>query len=73
MSNLNSSRRSVSGDDLSGYNIPEVRACPQLGDFLSRSEEEVAMADPSGAAEPVPRLLCDSYMFLYQSASAAPP
>ncbi|KAG7275983.1 hypothetical protein CRUP_028540 [Coryphaenoides rupestris] len=61
------------GDDPSGYNIPEVRACPQLGDFLSRSEEEVAAADPSCAAEPVRRLLCDSYMFLYQSASAAPP
>ncbi|CAL8337332.1 unnamed protein product [Merluccius merluccius] len=58
------------GDDQSGYNIPEVRACPQLGDFLSQSEEEVAVADPSLAAEPVRRLLCDSYMFLYQSASA---
>ncbi|XP_059926056.1 ubiquitin carboxyl-terminal hydrolase CYLD [Gadus macrocephalus] len=57
------------GDDQSGYNIPEVTACPQLGDFLSQSEEEVAAVDPSRAAEPVRRLLCDSYMFLYQSAS----
>lgn len=58
------------GDDQSGYNIPEVRACPQLGEFLSQSEEDMAAADPSRAAEPVRRLLCDSYMFLYRSASA---
>ncbi|CAL8339650.1 unnamed protein product [Lota lota] len=57
------------GDDRNGYNIPEVKACPQLGDFLSQSEEEMAAVDPSRAAEPVRRLLCDSYMFLYQSAS----
>ncbi|KAJ3602628.1 hypothetical protein NHX12_030377 [Muraenolepis orangiensis] len=57
------------GDDQSGYNIPEVRACPQLGDFLSQAEEQVAAADPSRAGEPVRRLLCDAYMFLYQSAS----
>ena len=70
MSNLNPALPpSVSGDDQSGYNIPEVTACPQLGDFLSQSEEEMAVVDPSRAAEPVRRLLCDSYMFLYQSAS----
>ena len=72
MSNLNPALPpSVSGDDQSGYNVPEVKACPQLGDFLSQSEEEVAAVDPSRAAEPVRRLLCDSYMFLYQSASVA--
>ncbi|XP_014021957.2 ubiquitin carboxyl-terminal hydrolase CYLD isoform X2 [Salmo salar] len=60
-----------SGDDQSGYNIPEIRACPEVGDFLSQSEEELARADPSQAGEPVRRLLSDSYMYLYQSASMA--
>ncbi|XP_071350800.1 ubiquitin carboxyl-terminal hydrolase CYLD [Trachinotus anak] len=55
------------GDDQSGYNIPEIQACPELGDFLSQSEEELAWANPSHAPELVRRLLCDSYMFLYQN------
>ncbi|CAN9512488.1 unnamed protein product [Ophioblennius macclurei] len=55
------------GDDQSGYNIPEIRACPELGDFLCRSEEELARSHPSQAPELVRRLLCDSYMFLYQN------
>lgn len=58
-----------SGDDQSGYNIPEIRACPELGVFLSQSEEELTRADPSQAGELVRRLLCDSYMFLYQNPS----
>ncbi|XP_034440581.1 ubiquitin carboxyl-terminal hydrolase CYLD [Hippoglossus hippoglossus] len=55
------------GDDQSGFNIPEIRACPELGDFLSRPEEELARANPSQTPELTRRLLCDSYMFLYQS------
>ncbi|XP_037643010.1 ubiquitin carboxyl-terminal hydrolase CYLD [Sebastes umbrosus] len=55
------------GDDKSGYSIPEVQTCPELGDFLSQSEEELARSNPSQAPELVRRLLCDSYMFLYQS------
>nr|XP_019942059.1 PREDICTED: ubiquitin carboxyl-terminal hydrolase CYLD-like [Paralichthys olivaceus] len=55
------------GDDQSGFNIPEIRACPELGDFLSQPEEELARANPSEAPELTRRLLCDSYMFLYQS------
>lgn len=55
------------GDDQSGYNIPEIRACPELGDFLCQSEEDLARSDPSKAPELVRRLLCDSYMCLYQS------
>lgn len=57
----------LTGDDQSGYNIPEIRACPELGDFLSQSEEELAHADPSQAPELIRRLLCDSYMLLYQN------
>uniref|UniRef100_UPI0037E91334 ubiquitin carboxyl-terminal hydrolase CYLD n=1 Tax=Semicossyphus pulcher TaxID=241346 RepID=UPI0037E91334 len=55
------------GDDKHGYNIPEIRACPELGDFLSQPEEELARANPTQAPELVRRLLCDSYMFLYQN------
>ncbi|XP_061584032.1 ubiquitin carboxyl-terminal hydrolase CYLD [Cololabis saira] len=55
------------GDDQTGYNIPEIRACPEVGDFLCRREEGPARADPLQAPELVRRLLCDSYMFLYQN------
>nr|XP_057921103.1 ubiquitin carboxyl-terminal hydrolase CYLD [Doryrhamphus excisus] len=55
------------GDDQRGFNIPEIRSCPELGNFLSQSEEEQARTDPSYAPELVRRLLCDSYMFLYQN------
>ncbi|XP_034556475.1 ubiquitin carboxyl-terminal hydrolase CYLD [Notolabrus celidotus] len=55
------------GDDHHGYNIPEIQACPELGDFLSQPEEELARANPTQAPELVRRLLCDSYMFLYQN------
>ncbi|KAM9362193.1 ubiquitin carboxyl-terminal hydrolase CYLD [Symphorus nematophorus] len=55
------------GDDQHGYNIPEIRACPELGDFLSQPEEELTRANPNQTPELVRRLLCDSYMFLYQN------
>ncbi|XP_051932734.1 ubiquitin carboxyl-terminal hydrolase CYLD [Hippocampus zosterae] len=61
------------GDDESGFNIPEIRACPELGDFFSLSEEEQARANPWCAPELVRRLLCDSYMFLYQTPGLALP
>uniref|UniRef100_A0A3Q3X5S1 ubiquitinyl hydrolase 1 n=1 Tax=Mola mola TaxID=94237 RepID=A0A3Q3X5S1_MOLML len=51
-------------DDQHGYSIPEIQACPELGDFLSQPEEDLACANPTQAPELVRRLLCDSYMFL---------
>ncbi|XP_072238877.1 ubiquitin carboxyl-terminal hydrolase CYLD [Leuresthes tenuis] len=60
-----------SGDDQSGYNIPEIRACPEVGDYLCQPEEELAQANPFQAPELVRRLLCDSYMFLYQNPATA--
>lgn len=57
------------GDDQTGYNIPEIRACPEVGDFLSQTEEGLLQADPSQAGEPLRRLLCDSYMCFYQRAA----
>lgn len=55
------------GDDNNGYNIPVIRACPEVADFLSQSEEELAIADLSQCTELVQRLLGDAYMCLYQS------
>lgn len=55
------------GDDQHGYNIPEIRACPELGDFLSQPEEELTCSNPSQPPELLRRLLCDSYMFFYQN------
>ncbi|XP_061730841.1 ubiquitin carboxyl-terminal hydrolase CYLD isoform X2 [Nerophis ophidion] len=55
------------GDDKRGFNIPEIKACPELGNFLSQSEEEQARVNPLDAPELVRRLLCDSYMLLYQN------
>nr|XP_015220280.1 PREDICTED: ubiquitin carboxyl-terminal hydrolase CYLD-like isoform X3 [Lepisosteus oculatus] len=49
-----------------GYNIPEIRACPQVGDFLSQPEEDWAKLDLCYLDEFVKRLLCDSYMCFYQ-------
>uniref|UniRef100_A0A673H2B4 ubiquitinyl hydrolase 1 n=1 Tax=Sinocyclocheilus rhinocerous TaxID=307959 RepID=A0A673H2B4_9TELE len=53
-------------DDNNGYNVPVIRSCPEVGDFLSQSEEEMSTADVSQCSELVRRLLCDSYMCLYQ-------
>ncbi|XP_030633060.1 ubiquitin carboxyl-terminal hydrolase CYLD [Chanos chanos] len=60
------------GDDNNGYNIPVIRACPEVGDFLSQPEEELAHVDLSQTSELVSRLLCDSYMCLYQSTANLP-
>ncbi|XP_018594557.2 ubiquitin carboxyl-terminal hydrolase CYLD [Scleropages formosus] len=54
------------GNGQKSFSVPEVRACPELGDFLARSEEDMATADVASAGEHVRRLLCDSYMCLYQ-------
>ncbi|KAM7377061.1 hypothetical protein PAMA_013716 [Pampus argenteus] len=50
-----------------GFNIPQVKACPEVGRYLSLSEEELSRVDPASLRESVRRLLCDSYMCLYHS------
>ncbi|TRY66523.1 hypothetical protein DNTS_015902 [Danionella cerebrum] len=54
------------GDDSNGYNVPVVQWCPEVGDFLLQSEEKISAEDLSRSSEAVRRLLCDSYMCLYQ-------
>uniref|UniRef100_A0A7N6AGX8 ubiquitinyl hydrolase 1 n=1 Tax=Anabas testudineus TaxID=64144 RepID=A0A7N6AGX8_ANATE len=50
-----------------GFNIPQVKACPEVGRYLSLSEEELSRIDPTSLQESPRRLLCDSYMCLYHS------
>lgn len=57
---------SLSGGE-NGFNIPHVKACPEVGRYLSLTEEELRRVDTASLREPVRRLLCDSYMCLYHS------
>ncbi|XP_055370607.1 ubiquitin carboxyl-terminal hydrolase CYLD isoform X2 [Betta splendens] len=50
-----------------GFNIPQVKACPEVGRYLSLSDEELSRVDPCSLREHPRRLLCDSYMCLYHS------
>ncbi|XP_040887380.1 ubiquitin carboxyl-terminal hydrolase CYLD [Toxotes jaculatrix] len=50
-----------------GFNIPQVKACPEVGRYLSLSEEELSRVDAASLRESARRLLCDSYMCLYHS------
>ncbi|GLD63561.1 ubiquitin carboxyl-terminal hydrolase CYLD-like protein [Lates japonicus] len=50
-----------------GFNIPQVKACPEVGRYLSLSEEELSRVDAASLREAARRLLCDSYMCLYHS------
>ncbi|RXN36166.1 ubiquitin carboxyl-terminal hydrolase CYLD-like protein [Labeo rohita] len=48
-----------------GFNVPQVRACPEVGRYLSLSVDEIARLDVASLRDPVRRLLCDAYMCLY--------
>lgn len=50
-----------------GFNVPRVKACPEVGRFLSLSKEELSRVDSASIRESARRLLCDSYMCLYHS------
>ncbi|CAL9694099.1 unnamed protein product [Knipowitschia caucasica] len=50
-----------------GFNVPRVKPCPEVGRYLSLSEEELGRVDPSSLRESVKRLLCDAHMCLYHS------
>ncbi|KAF0041680.1 hypothetical protein F2P81_005212 [Scophthalmus maximus] len=52
-----------------GYNIPEVRSCPELGAYLEMSPAELAAQVPRDMKGVAKRLYCDAYMYLYQSSS----
>ncbi|XP_060922307.1 ubiquitin carboxyl-terminal hydrolase CYLD [Limanda limanda] len=50
-----------------GFNIPRVKAVPEVGRYLGLSEQELSRVDAASLREPARRLLCDSYMCLYHS------
>ncbi|XP_043946223.1 ubiquitin carboxyl-terminal hydrolase CYLD-like [Protopterus annectens] len=49
-----------------GRNIPEIKACPQVGEYLTMSEEELASVDLKQMDEFAKRFFCDMYMCMYQ-------
>ncbi|XP_048762223.2 ubiquitin carboxyl-terminal hydrolase CYLD-like [Ostrea edulis] len=53
----------------SGYNIPEVKLCPDLSKWLSDDYQEEIMrrSEDKELPEHIRRLLCDAYMCMYQS------
>ncbi|XP_048108036.1 ubiquitin carboxyl-terminal hydrolase CYLD [Alosa alosa] len=57
--------------DVDGYNIPEVRLCPEVGRYLEMPVTELAYLQPRDMDEVAKRLLCDAYMYLYQSPSVS--
>ncbi|XP_072263127.1 ubiquitin carboxyl-terminal hydrolase CYLD-like isoform X1 [Pyxicephalus adspersus] len=50
-----------------GGNVPTVRACPQIGDYLSMSEEEFGAIDFTKMDPLSKRFFSDIYMCIYQS------
>lgn len=50
-----------------GFNIPEVRACPEIGMYMEMSPAELANQVPRDMKGVAKRLFCDAYMYLYQS------
>ncbi|XP_072314901.1 ubiquitin carboxyl-terminal hydrolase CYLD [Eucyclogobius newberryi] len=50
-----------------GFNVPRVKACPEVGRYLGLSEDELGRVDSGSLKEPARRLLCDAHMCLYHS------
>ncbi|KAK3574703.1 hypothetical protein QTP86_015398 [Hemibagrus guttatus] len=54
-----------------GFNIPEVKACPEVARYLTMPLAELAKQAPREMDGVAKRLFCDGYMYLYQSPSMA--
>ncbi|XP_055992201.1 ubiquitin carboxyl-terminal hydrolase CYLD isoform X2 [Sorex fumeus] len=50
-----------------GFNIPQVTPCPEIGEYLKMSLEELHSLDSRRIQGCARRLLCDAYMCMYQS------
>ncbi|XP_062854083.1 ubiquitin carboxyl-terminal hydrolase CYLD isoform X2 [Trichomycterus rosablanca] len=57
--------------EVNGYNIPEVKACPEVAHYLEMPLAELAKQAPREIKGVAKRLFCDGYMYLYQSRSMA--
>lgn len=54
-----------------GYNIPEVKSCPEVERYLNMPLAELAKQVPREMDGVAKRLFCDGYMYLYQSPTMA--
>ncbi|KAG9277306.1 ubiquitin carboxyl-terminal hydrolase CYLD-like [Astyanax mexicanus] len=50
-----------------GYNVPQVKECPEVGRYLTMPLAELAAQVPREMEGVAKRLFCDGYMYLYQS------
>uniref|UniRef100_UPI00358EC3A4 ubiquitin carboxyl-terminal hydrolase CYLD isoform X3 n=1 Tax=Myxine glutinosa TaxID=7769 RepID=UPI00358EC3A4 len=48
-----------------GFNIPEVRPCPEVAQYLSLPPDQLDKLDSRQMAGSASRLFCDAYMFMY--------
>ncbi|XP_073740474.1 ubiquitin carboxyl-terminal hydrolase CYLD isoform X3 [Callorhinus ursinus] len=50
-----------------GFNIPQVTPCPEVGEYLKMSPEDLHSLDSRRIQGCARRLFCDAYMCMYQS------
>ncbi|XP_044787772.1 ubiquitin carboxyl-terminal hydrolase CYLD isoform X3 [Bubalus kerabau] len=50
-----------------GFNIPQVTQCPEVGEYLKMSLDDLHSLDSRRIQGCARRLLCDAYMCMYQS------
>uniref|UniRef100_A0A8C4R308 ubiquitinyl hydrolase 1 n=1 Tax=Eptatretus burgeri TaxID=7764 RepID=A0A8C4R308_EPTBU len=48
-----------------GFNIPEVRPCPEVAQYLSLHPDQLDKLDSRQMTGSASRLFCDAYMFMY--------
>ncbi|KAI4880818.1 hypothetical protein NFI96_031833 [Prochilodus magdalenae] len=54
-----------------GYNVPQVKECPEVERYLTMPLAELATQVPRDMEGVAKRLFCDGYMYLYQSPNMA--
>ncbi|XP_036417691.1 ubiquitin carboxyl-terminal hydrolase CYLD [Colossoma macropomum] len=57
--------------DQDGYNVPQVKECPEVVRYLTMPLTELAAQVPREMEGVAKRLFCDGYMYMYQSPSMA--
>ncbi|CAL8309437.1 unnamed protein product [Lota lota] len=56
---------------LNGFNIPQIQACPEVGEYLDMPPVELANQVPRDMKGVAKRLFCDAYMYLYKNTAQA--
>lgn len=57
--------------EIDGFNIPQVKDCPEVGRYLTMPLAELAKQLPREMEGVAKRLFCDGYMYLYQNLNMA--